>query len=162
MSLFAGFTSEPIIQFAKDESLILGHDVWRVMEGIKYYISGMDSPAWVDVPRGYLIDGASVPRLLWTIIPPWGAYGAATIVHDKLCEYLSITVDGLPQSITRKVADDILAEAMRSLGVNARDQDLINTAVAAYRTVARVKDPVWQRKKAELEAQWAAANMKLS
>jgi hypothetical protein len=96
--------------------------------------------------------------MLWSIFPPWGANGAATAVHDKLCEYLSFTVDGLPVKITREQADDILAEAMEVLDVNKRDQDLINLAVSAYRKIKRIQSPVWHRDKAALEANWAANN----
>jgi hypothetical protein len=158
VSAFTRFSAELSIVYAKEESDILGRDIWRVKEGFRYYVGEENSNTWVDIPRGYLIDGASVPRMLWSIIPPWGAYGAATAVHDKLCEYLSFTVDGLPVKITREQADDILAEAMEVLDVNKRDQDLINLAVSAYRKIKRIQSPVWHKDKAALEANWAANN----
>lgn len=158
MSEFTRFTAEVSIQYAREESKILKQDVWRVLEGFRYYIGNEGSNSWVSVPRGYLVDGASVPRALWSIIPPWGAYGAATVVHDILCEYLSVTKDGKPLKISREHADAILAEAMEVLGVNETDRRLINLGVAGYRKIFGVHDPVWHKEKARLEAKWVSEN----
>jgi hypothetical protein len=35
----------------------------------------LEARAWLNVPAGYLTDGDSVPRVFWSLIPPWGAYG---------------------------------------------------------------------------------------
>ena len=42
--------------------------------------------AGVFVPSGFVSDGASTPRLLWSIFPPVGRYFAAAVVHDYLLE----------------------------------------------------------------------------
>lgn len=160
MSSFTNFTSEAMLQYAREESKILKQDVWRVTEDFKYYLNNCNRELWVSVPRGYLTDGASVPRVLWALIPPHGAYGAAAIVHDILCEYLSITKNGLPYSISREFADNVLAEAMEVLGVSAKDRRLINLGVAGYRRVSGTKDPVWHKVKAMLEAKWVINNPK--
>jgi hypothetical protein len=154
---FTRFSAPLWIEYAHEESRILGRDLWRVCREFRYYISA-NSRIWVTIPRGYLIDGASVPRMLWAIIPPWGAYGAATTVHDLLCEYLSIVVDGQLITISREYADQILAEAMAVLDVPCEDQCKINTAVAAYRIVTRAESPVWHKNKARLEAKWLINN----
>ena len=158
MSEFTRFSGDVMISYANKESKTLGRDLWRVMKGFKYYVGAENSPQWVDVPRGYLMDGASVPRALWAFIPPWGSYGAATIVHDILCEYLQLTVEGAPCKITRKQADDILLEAMGVLEVDEGTKDTIYRAVSMYREVFDVSKPNWDQKKADLEAKWVAAN----
>ena len=158
MSEFTKFSGEVMTAYAHTESRILGKDLWRVMKGFKYYVGDINSEQWVDVPRGYLVDGASVPRVLWSIIPPWGAYGAATIVHDILCEYLQLTVEGTPCKISRKQADDILLEAMQVLNVERGNIVLISSAVNAHRHLFDIDKPVWNQQKAELEARWVAAN----
>lgn len=58
----------------------------------------------ISVPFGFRTDLASIPRLLWGVLPPIGRYDAAAVVHD----YLYLTMRG-----SRKEADDILFEAMR-------------------------------------------------
>lgn len=158
MSDFTRFSGEVMVSYAMEESSILDNDLYRVMKGFRYYVGEKGSNKWVDIPRGYLTDGASVPRILWNIIPPWGRYGAATIVHDILCEYLSLTVDGRPCKITREQADNILFEAMQVLDVEAKDYQLIHAGVANYRRMYGITKPVWHAQKAQLEADWVAAN----
>jgi|ERR1700752_2442748 len=158
MSDFTRFSGDVMTSYAADASSILDLDLWRVMKGFRYYVGNKDSNKWVEVPRGYLTDGASVPRILWAVIPPWGRYGAATIVHDILCEYLSLTVDGKPCKITREQADNILFEAMKVLEVDEEQYDLIRAGVANYRRMYGVTKPVWNARKAQLEADWVKAN----
>lgn len=39
----------------------------------------------VCVPAGFVSDGASVPRWLWRLYPPFGEYLEAAVVHDHFC-----------------------------------------------------------------------------
>lgn len=41
-----------------------------------------------DVPKGTVVDGASIPRILWTLIggPFEGKYRKASVVHDYYCD----------------------------------------------------------------------------
>lgn len=38
----------------------------------------------VKIPRGFITDGASVPRWLWWLFPPIDRYFTAALVHDYL------------------------------------------------------------------------------
>lgn len=38
----------------------------------------------VTVPAGFVTDFASVPRLVWAFISPWGKHGKAAVLHDYL------------------------------------------------------------------------------
>jgi len=38
----------------------------------------------IDVPKGFITDGASIPRGLWWLFPPVGRYFKAAVVHDYL------------------------------------------------------------------------------
>lgn len=65
------------------------------------------------VPAGYVTDFASVPRLVWALVPRFGAYTAATVLHDWLI------TDALPAArITSRAVDRLFREAMRELGVS--------------------------------------------
>lgn len=46
-----------------------------------------DSPKFglVQIPFGFESDGASVPRFLWNIYPPFGKYLEAAVIHDWFC-----------------------------------------------------------------------------
>jgi hypothetical protein len=62
----------------------------------------------IEVPQNFVTDFASVPRIFWRIIPPWGKYSPAAVIHDFL-----YTV----AKCSRFEADDIFLELMTRLGV---------------------------------------------
>ena len=37
------------------------------------------------VPRGFVFDGASAPRMFWIVIPPFKRTKKAAVIHDWLC-----------------------------------------------------------------------------
>jgi hypothetical protein len=70
----------------------------------------------VRVSMGFKWDGASVPRVLWNIIPPWGSYSGAALVHDWLYRrhrLRSVT----NREITKEEADRVFYELMLEDGV---------------------------------------------
>ena len=62
------------------------------------------------VPAGFITDFASIPKILWNVLPPTGGYGKAAVIHDWLYRTKGIA--------TRKQADDVLMEAMIFLKVD--------------------------------------------
>jgi len=64
----------------------------------------------ITVPKGFMTNFASVPRILWPILPPLDRYGKAAVVHDYLYR-----TSGL--NYTRKQADGIFLEACDVLKV---------------------------------------------
>jgi hypothetical protein len=111
---------------------------------------------WVYVPAGYLTDGASVPAIFWGMLPPWGIYGQAAVLHDYLCEFLSITRNGVPERISRKQADQIFDEAMKVIGVPDTTRHVLVGAVSIYRTVKNIDEPSSDPEKRRVEALLAA------
>lgn len=77
------------------------------------YLSKVGAPEGkinkITVPVGFKTDLASIPRIMWNILPPFGKYDAAAVVHDYLYQY---------NGVSRKQADDVLCEAMQILGVS--------------------------------------------
>ena len=69
-----------------------------------------DLPGWrpVVVPGGFETDFASVPRILWAVIPPWGKYSAAAVAHDWLYH---------KGKFSRWTCDAFFREHMAQLGV---------------------------------------------
>jgi len=66
----------------------------------------------IEAPQGYRTDFASVPRIFWRIIPPFGRYHRAAVIHDYLCELAGST------GVDSKTAAKIFHEAMLIAGVN--------------------------------------------
>lgn len=62
----------------------------------------------ISVPHGFVTDFASVPRFFWRIVPPWGRYSPAAVVHDYL--YAS-------GRVSRAEADLAFLGLMKRLGV---------------------------------------------
>ena len=86
----------------------LGSGRWKITEPFEYFTE--DGVDVILVPIGFVSDGASIPRIFWTIIgSPWtGKYAKAAVVHDFLYDR---------QLFTRKKSDRIFIEGMKILGV---------------------------------------------
>ena len=105
----------------------IGDRLWRVEDDFTY--TPKKYPP-VTIKAGYETDGASVPRLLWSLIPPFGKHFYGAIVHDRLYkEYKDITS---PIKRSRKQCDDIFLEAMKDLGVNFTKRYTIYWAVRGF------------------------------
>lgn len=68
----------------------------------------------VAVPKGFQSDGASVPRALWSIYPPFGRYLEAAVVHDYYC----VLGNKGESPIDYKMAAKVFREAMAVCGVS--------------------------------------------
>lgn len=157
MADFVSFTAKPLIYYDDDASALLGGDYYRVAESFRYYLGQEYADQWVFVPAGMLTDLASIPRIVWNILPPSGKYGSAAIVHDRLCNTLQITQSGKSVSITREKCDAILGEAMEVLQVPWTKRVLISSAVCLHRWVSRTNKPVISELQLKLERDWVRA-----
>lgn len=82
---------------------------WKIIEPFDYEVGNLGSGEKIDVPIGFVTDLASIPRLFWNIMPPFGRYSRAAVLHDWLYH---------TQQYTRKKSDHILLEAMAVLNVS--------------------------------------------
>lgn len=106
-----------------------------LLEPIRYEIGAKGSADWLTVPVGFKTDGASVPRPLWAIMPPWGSkVSKAAIVHDFLIDELR--AGRAPASVpNRAAADREFALALRALGVASARVSILYAAVRGYGAV---------------------------
>jgi hypothetical protein len=77
----------------------------------------------ITVPAGFVTDFASTPRAIWAILPPFGTYQLAAVVHDFLY---------WDQACTREQADDLLRAAMTESKVEPSKRDVIWQAVRRF------------------------------
>jgi len=82
-----------------------GKGEWTLVRPLRY--TGAEKQFFVDA--GFTTDGASVPRFLWHVLPPFGRYLKAAVIHDHL--YVT-------REVSRKDADGIFRRMMREAGVN--------------------------------------------
>lgn len=76
-----------------------------------------------EVPVDFVTDFASVPRFFWRLIPPWGPYIGAAVVHDWL--YAT-------HAMTRQEADAVFLDLMKQLSVAAWKRSVMYAAVRAF------------------------------
>ncbi len=79
---------------------------WVLLQPFKYETKEGQE---IIAESGFMTDCASIPRRLWVILPRWGKYGKAAVIHDWL--YWT------KETGRRKIADRIMFEAMGDLSV---------------------------------------------
>ena len=111
-----------------------GRTLWAVERPFYYRTKAGDL---ITVPAGMTTDLASIPALASPALPPDGPWLAAAILHDT--EYLTKgtgvwkghAANSRAKPYTRAEADDLLLEAMGSLGVSGWRAWAIHTGVRA-------------------------------
>jgi hypothetical protein len=88
----------------------------------------------IEVPAGFITDGASVPRIFWNIFAPFGDYFCAAIIHDFLYSKHN-------RHRHRAECDLIFLEAMEAAGVPWLRRRLIYRAVRLGGWAAFKGDP---------------------
>ena len=87
---------------------------WRVHQDISYRTAAGEVST---VRAGFVFDFASIPKILWPLVPPAGdghnLYGLAAVWHDWL--YVHRQIGG--RAITRREADALFLEIMLYVGV---------------------------------------------
>ena len=91
---------------------------WFLTQPLVYHVPRTE--AVITVPVGFQTDFASVPRPFWSLLPPWGSYGPAAVVHDFLY---------WDQQCTREEADAVILLAMTESDVGRVDRWVIYHAV---------------------------------
>lgn len=91
----------------------------RLLERYQVYVQGRT----ITVPPGFVTDFASVPRFFWRILPPFGRYSPAAVVHD----YLYATA-----LVTRREADSIFYDLMRLCDVPAWKRSVMAQALRVF------------------------------
>jgi hypothetical protein len=115
---FTMFDAPAHVCFDRIASLSLGHPAWRINQAFKFYIGEPHDHVWGYVPAGYLYTARYLRNALSELMPVSGSYGQALILHELLCEYLTVcNQNGTDIAITHKQADQYLHTAMRALTV---------------------------------------------
>jgi hypothetical protein len=103
-----------------------GRSLWALTQDLVYWPSNGNVP--IIVPRGFVTDLASIPRPLWSWLPPDGPWAKAAVIHDFLYYTQGQGVwkchdTTLQRSYSKDEADWILrdAQADRHVGVVSRN-----------------------------------------
>ncbi|CAL9377309.1 DUF1353 domain-containing protein [Streptomyces sp. enrichment culture] len=93
-------------------------ETWELLEEVAY--RGREDT--FTVPVGFRTDFASVPTVFVWLIPRYGVYTKAAIVHDYLCR---------EAPVSRAEADGVFRRALRELGVSLLRRWIMWAAVRA-------------------------------
>jgi len=103
----------------QDQTIRLGNRLWVLSNTFSFKVDGVQ----YDVPKGFVTDGASCPRVLWTICSPVaGPFGQGAIAHDFF-----YSVEG--PDIGRFKADLVLYHIGRYRGANILNAQAVKTGV---------------------------------
>lgn len=86
---------------------------FKVIENFTYYREKNQDEV-LCVPKGFITDFASIPRIFWNIYPPTGggtkrtSYGKCAVLHDASYQF---------KWYSRKECDKLFLEAMKCMGV---------------------------------------------
>ena len=107
----------------------------RLLE--EFWFRDPDGRVWT-TPADYWIDGASIPRALWTLVgsPYTGDYRRASVVHDKACD------EAVGDPTARRAADRMFYHACRAGGCAVIEATLLYIGVRIGALTLRV--PAWQ------------------
>jgi hypothetical protein len=106
---------------------------WRTYQFLKY----VDPKSGEShcIPKGFVNDLASVPRLFWSLFSPAGVYALGAIFHDHfyVCHEfggdMSVDPPVVGRELSRSEADWIFLEMMEELGVGWLRRNIIWSAV---------------------------------
>ena len=108
MSSFTNFDATLKIEY-------VAKNKWRVLAPFSFYLTKQPNFI-VTVPKDYISDGATVPAPFKLLLPPWGEYGQAAVVHDYLLEHRRWDQD-IIDTVSRRDARRAFNDAMRVLEV---------------------------------------------
>ena len=76
----------PVLFADHPRQLDLGHRQFRLTRPYRYQWTHEEEARRLTVPRGFVHDGASVPRIVWSFVPPQPKDRAA-VFHDLLYQH---------------------------------------------------------------------------
>jgi hypothetical protein len=97
------------VNFVSTDYYTKDRRIYRLTRELIWEVGHKGSGNYIYVPKGYLTDFLSVPKLFEVFINTSGKYAAAGALHDKLYSVLNAN---------RKFADDQLYDALISLGAS--------------------------------------------
>lgn len=84
---------------------------WELVEDYNLYLPWLDIT--LVIPKGFIFDGASVPRVLWPIMSPTGILFIGSIFHDfgyKYNGFLDKNLKIVYNECGRKFVDDLFCD----------------------------------------------------
>lgn len=128
MACISGWFSAAVRGLTGMIALRAGSNDFIVTDPERYMYNDIE----IVVPKGFVSDLASIPRLLWGILPPHHhRYRLAALVHDYLLRD-PVLWDGEVHVFSRRTIDLIFKEIMKASGVKPWKVFVMYNAVRAW------------------------------
>ena len=101
----------------------LDEKYWILTEGFEYHVGSYPSKEIIVVPKGFVTDFASIPKVFHPIIKPRGRHGKAAVIHD----YCYATA-----CYSKLRSDVIFLEGMKVLDVEVWKRQVMFDAVVMF------------------------------
>lgn len=105
----------------KDAGILRGSRRFKLTAPFAY----RSSRGVITVPAGFITDGASIPRIFWPFLDPFGKYFKAAVIHDFLYSPWNIRFN-------RAESDRLFKEAMFNSGLDWPTRETIYRAVRMF------------------------------
>jgi hypothetical protein len=89
---------------------------WQLLEPLVFESALLRG--FLVLPGGAVVNFASTPPIVWSVLPPTGMYDWATAMHDGAYRGLLVTLTGQRIRLIRLLADYLLLEAAEATGVS--------------------------------------------
>lgn len=94
----------------------------------------------IPIPKGFITDGATIPKLFWNILSPFGRFFKSCALHDYICLMAKLKNNEAPNlkeginiaTQYRKRADTLLSLSMKRQGIKLWRRLLIVANVRTY------------------------------
>ena len=106
-----------------------GHTM-SLLEPLKFYSAEQRMVVRVDPP--FVTDFASIPQILWNILPRNGKYDRAAVLHDAAYRLQLRDVTGKFFPATKSQADRLFREGMDADGVDRLTRNVMYAAVVIF------------------------------
>jgi len=101
----------------------IGKGFWELQAGFEYHVGEYPSDEIIVVPKGFITNFASIPRIFWPILDPVGEHGKAAVIHD----YCYATA-----CYSKSRSDEIFLEGMEVLNVEQWKREVMYKAVVYF------------------------------
>lgn len=139
------------LTYSQQASKLLGKPYWYLNDAVKVSMRSFDYHFEFEIPQGYLTDGATVPRFLWSFVPLWDECTMPVVIHDYLCNERLITINNQPRYIDRVTADNLFLAAMEFQGISKMKRFIIYNSVRLHSRMFNHKVPFYPDQKKEME-----------
>lgn len=102
----------------------------KTCEDLKFSIRSKDLAADYHIRKGFISDGATIPKILWFVLSPFESYFTCCLLHDYLCNLATFQKDIY---FFRKHADEVFNEALKQASIKKSTRLALYAGVSFYR-----------------------------